>query len=459
MNQTRPPGPGSPPADGRDWSATTRLEGAGILPDPPPLSQKHQELLGVRRHELRGWLTDPQNRSLLFDDRLLSTHVLFLGAIGSGKTTAMIELLKTLRQNATADDVFVIFDTKGDFLKAVHRGGDAVISNEVPPVGDHVIWNLFCDLLERDPGQLQDAVSEIAASIFGESLERAGENTFFAAGACDIFTAVTEIMARGDERHSNQDLRQRLESSADDLQATLLDEPGYAGTARYLDEERTAQGILAFLQQTLSKSFSGAFGTAGDFSVRDFIRRKGGKALFVEYDIAVGSRLLPVYRVLLDMAIKEALSLGRKGARGNVYFVLDEFALLPALSHVADGINFGRSLNLKFIVATQNVSQVMHAYGQETGLSILSGFGTVFAFRLMDNVSRGLVRQRYGTNRKRITTMAAVRSEGMQQGWIDGYVIEDWDLDDLRTGHCVVSLPEGWPFFFRLPDPDRGRPS
>jgi len=30
-----------------------------------------------------------------------------------------------------------------------------------------------------------------------------------------------------------------------------------------------------------------------------------------------------------------------------VYFIFDEFALLPQLSHIADGINFGRSLGLK----------------------------------------------------------------------------------------------------------------
>ncbi len=42
-------------------------------------------------------------------------------------------------------------------------------------------------------------------------------------------------------------------------------------------------------------------------------------------------------------------------------------------------------LGLKFLVGTQNVNQVRNAYGGEAGASILSGFGTVFAFRLMDD--------------------------------------------------------------------------
>jgi len=45
------------------------------------------------------------------------------------------------------------------------------------------------------------------------------------------------------------------------------------------------------------------------------------------------------------------------------YFVLDEFALLPRLSHIADGINFGRELGLRFLVATQNVNQVLVVRG------------------------------------------------------------------------------------------------
>ena len=93
----------------------------------------------------------------------------------------------------------------------------------------------------------------------------------------------------------------------------------------------------------------------------------------------------------MDLAIKEALGLPRRGGTGSVYLILDEFALLPELSHISDGVNFGRSLGLKFIVGTQNIDQVLHAYGPEIGRTILSGFGSVFAFRPMDDASRNLI--------------------------------------------------------------------
>ncbi len=434
---------GQPSISGK--SNVPSIEGQTIQPTPQvagAMSGKHPI-----KAALQGWAG-----RLLFDDDLLSKHVLFLGSIGCGKTTAMLQLLRALRQSATPDDVFVIFDTKGDFLRDVHRPGDAVIGNDLRQVPGSAIWNLFSDLLEQNRADQADQINEIAATIFSEGLAQAGDNMFFATGACDVFAAVVEAMTREGGTYTNQDLKERLEEPREVLYELLAQHKELAGATRYLEGERTTEGILAYLQQTLNKSFSGVFRQPGDFSVRQFIRGKGGRAMFVEYDIAVGNRLLPVYRVLMDMAIKEALSLGRRRASGNVYFILDEFALLPHLSHIADGLNFGRSLNLKFIVATQNVSQILSAYGQEIGRSILSGFGTLFSFRLMDNASRELVRQRHGANRKQVTTFNAVRAAGVQHDWVQGHVIEDWDVADLTRGRCVVSLPEGPPFFFAFAD-------
>ncbi len=386
--------------------------------------------------------------NIYFDDSTLSKHVLFLGGIGTGKTNAMKQLVQTLRREAGPDDVFVIFDTKGDFLEDFYRTGDAVLSSSPQNVPGGVIWNLFCDLLGQDRAERSDQIYEIASTVFSEEISRASDNYFFAAAARDIFAAVVEVMSYDAARCSNSDLRENLEKQIEELLEMLQAYPHLAGSARYLEGDKTPESVLAFLQQTLNKSFSGVFREAGDFSVRQFVRAKRARALFIEYDIAMGSRLSPIYRILMDMAIKEALGLGRRGARGNVFFVLDEFALLPELSHIGEGINFGRSLGLKFLVGTQNVNQVLHAYQTGIGESILSGFGTVFAFRLMDGTSRQLVRDRFGANRKQITTLNAVRSQGVQQIVVEGNVIEDWVLSGLTRGQCIVSLPEGPPFFF-----------
>jgi type IV secretory pathway TraG/TraD family ATPase VirD4 len=385
--------------------------------------------------------------AIRFDEGLLSKHVLFLGSIGSGKTNGMMQLVDGLRSHAGPDDVFIIFDTKGDFLSAFHTEGDVVISNERALRDTVAVWNLFADLLAGEPDDRQDEGFEIASTIFAEELDRAGENFFFAAAARDVFATVVEAICREGGERTNADLRRAMESSQDEIVALMSKHDDLVGARHYLTGQgNTPRAVLAFAQQPVRAAFSGIFRQPGDFSVRQFVREKGGRALFIEYDIAVGSLLSPVYRVLLDLAIKEAL--GRERSAGNVYFVMDEFALLPHLQHVSDGINFGRALGLKFIVGSQNVGQVHYAYGRDLSSSILSGFGTVFAFRLMDEESRRFVSERFGENRKLFLAERTVRAQGLHEEVITGKVLEDWDLSSLRVGQTIASLPEGPPFRF-----------
>jgi hypothetical protein len=441
------------PEEPRAQTKIFLLEGATVQHPPENVGPAF-------RNQVMYPISGKAGKKVWLDDEYLSRHVLFLGGIGTGKSNAMYLLLEQLRLRASQDDVFIIFDTKGDFQKKFCRAGDAVISNTPDQDPGGVRWNLFRDLLTEGSGERAEQIHEIATTVFSAGLDRAGDNAFFAMAARDVFAAVVEAMCRDGKAHSNADLRANLEKSIDGLMERLQvgDTLDPTGVARYLQGDKTPDSIVAFLQQTLGQSFSGVFGQPGDFSVRNFVRQKGGRALFVEYDIASGSRLLPVYRVLIDMAIKEALGLGRPGARGSVYFVLDEFALLPKLSHIANGINFGRSLGLKFLVGTQNVSQVLDAYGSEVGPSILSGFGTVFAFRLTDDRSRDLVRQRFGSNRKQVSTYAHVRSAGVQQLVVTGNVIEDWTLSSLLPGQCVAALPDGGPFYFAFEEYPVTRP-
>ena len=394
--------------------------------------------------------------TLRLDDKLLSTHVLFLGGIGSGKTNAMKHLIHQLRNSAGQDDVFVIFDTKGDFLRSFYRPGNAVISSNPGEDPGGVVWNLFRDL-PGDPGTREEESTRSPPPSSATNWSRPAR-TSSSPPPPGTFSRPSAGHGRpgpvSGPPFSNEQLRETLEMSAGSLQELLESDKCLAGTSRYLQGGESVESILAFLQITLRKSFSGVFRQRGDFSVREFMRSRSGRALFIEYDIATGSSLLPVYRVLMDMAIKEALGLGRRRLRtvrpvpDNFYFVMDEFALLPRLSHMSDGINFGRELGLKFLVATQNVNQVLRGYTPEIAESILSGFGTLFAFRLVDDASRSIVRQRFGANRKQITTYAPVRHEGVQQTVVTGNVIEDWHMSGLERGKCIASLPEGPPFFF-----------
>ena len=215
----------------------------------------------------------------------------------------------------------------------------------------------------------------------------------------------------------------------------------------YINKDNSAstnQSYIVHLYQNLFNVFSGGFAQAGDFSIKEalrnkggkaifleydlengilyiyiktylmyfqedllkleifqlrkLLRNKGGKAIFLEYDLENGNVLKPVYTLMLDLAMKDVL--GRSTSEGNVYFILDEFPLIPKLSYMDNALNFGRSLGVKVIAGIQNVGQVEYVYEQALARSIISGFGTVFAFRLFDEESRNVVATRHGRTKK-----------------------------------------------------------
>ncbi len=158
--------------------------------------------------------------------------------------------------------------------------------------------------------------------------------------------------------------------------------------------------------------------------------------------------LTPIYRLLLDMALKEAL--GRKKSEGNVWFIIDEFRLIPNLQHIDDGVNFGRSLGAKFVIGVQNIEQVFHAYGESLARSILSGFSTTIAFKVNDITTRQFIQQLFGKNRKKEIYMSSVAARGIVEQVRESNVVEDWDITNLPLGRAIIGLPEQEPFYFQF---------
>ena len=390
---------------------------------------------------------------IALNDPMMGRHILYLGGIGTGKTVGMSALIESIRLGLTPDDVMVFFDTKGDYYEAFHRPGDAVIAaTTAADYEGQVSWNLFEEFRDVPRGrEIDDEILEVCNGLFSSLMENAGDNAYFANAARDVFVALVTAMYRESTDRSNKDVRMLVGGMTIPEMHDLLDKPengDLRGAKHYIAKEgaNSTMATMAFMQQVIQESFRSSFGRPGDFSIRRFVREKGSKALFLEYDIASGTMLAPIYKTMIDVAMKEAMSRSRTG--GRVFFVLDEFALLPELTHLSNGLNFGRSLGLRFIVGTQNIKQVENMYGEQMAASVLSSFGTVFAFRLYDGGSRAFVRDRFGKNRKISRFESVVRNQGMNENTVDGYVVEDWDLSSLPVGTCIAAIPDHPPVRF-----------
>lgn len=327
-----------------------------------------------------------------------------------------------------------------------------MISNDNKATGPEGVdyWNLFNEIELND--RMEEIIVEISKSLFFEKTSKTNQ-PFFPNAAKDLFSAILFHFCRNkDTMHiDNKGLRDFLDSSPTaELRNMLTQHQDLKAMVSYISDDRSpqTQGVMSELQQLSREIFLGNFKKAGNLSIRQLVRNKGGKIIFIEYDLGIGNMLTPIYRLLLDMSIKEALS--RTKSEGNVWIVVDEFKLLPNLQHVDDAVNFGRSLGVKFMIGIQNVEQVYHAYGRELAKSILSGFLTSVSFRVNDSESRNFIKNLYGSNRKKEVYVSAVSARGVVEQIRDAYVVEDWDISTLGIGESIIGLPGKEPFKFKF---------
>lgn len=397
-----------------------------------------------------------QHMSINIDDNILSKHTLLIGGTGTGKTNSLNFYIDQLKKQMTNNDVMIIFDTKGDFEKKFYKNGDVIIGNskKYSQVSDK--WNIYKEIVVDgwDKDAIHANISEITYSLFKEALDNTNQQ-FFPSAARDLFAAILEAHIRAGKNDinlkklafNNAALKNYLErlnpqkiikllSAASDLASVL----SYIGDG----ESDQALGVIAEMQNVIRKIFIGAFAKDGRFSVREFVRKKGARTLFIEYDMSMGDTLTPIYRLLFDLALKEAM--GRSKSEGNVYLICDEFKLLPNLQHIEDGVNFGRSLGVKIFAGVQSIEQLYELYGESKGKNIAAGFSSVLAFKANDASTREFVSDLYGKNM--VLEQYKTSNNTMIEEKREGKTVEDWHLNNLQIGQALVGLPFSQPFIF-----------
>lgn len=406
----------------------------------------------------------PDGKSFSLNKSLLSRHILLLGGIGVGKTNTFNHLIHELFKkdySETKDNVTVIFDTKGDFFREFYSPGDIVIANNKEYLKTTFYWNIFEDIQAAgDDAESQEMMCrEIAKSLFSD--RKSSSQPFFTNAAADIFSKVLIHFLRVGRKYESEgkkiDILNNYELIKFLQQANVQHfikmcqrYQDFQGALSYFGDGSSNQalGVFGELSSMINDYFIGVFAKKApegkEFSMRKSIRGKGNLKIFIEYDLTVGETLTPMYRLLIDLALKEAL--GRSHSAGDVYMIIDEFKLLPKLQHIDDALNFGRSLGIKVIAGIQNITQLYDIYGESRGAVIASGFSNLFAFKTIDAESRDYVSKEFGKN---YYSMSYFNSAGE---FVDenreGHSIEEWELMELGIGQAVIGLANYRPFYF-----------
>jgi type IV secretory pathway TraG/TraD family ATPase VirD4 len=393
------------------------------------------------------------------DDDILSKHTLFVGGTGCGKSNLFYHFVKQLKAKMGTDDVMIIFDTKGDFYDKFRPSPrkDVVLGNSPKYRVHPERWNVFREVL-ADGWEDRDIVintQEICKAFFEERTENNSNNPFFPNAARDVLAMLMIALVRSGDYAGSKDkndycrmflnnkmLKAILDeyTVSDILEETCVKYSDMSRITTYIGGKgsKQAEGVLAELYSVASDIFRGVFAEKGGFSMRKFIREKGGRTVYIEYDLSSGSVLAPIYTLLFDLALKEAL--GRTaGTNGNVYLIVDELKLLPRLQHMDDGINFGRSLGVKIFAGLQSIEQLYADYKEADAKNIIAGFSSIYVFRANDPRTREYARDLFGEN------LTVERYLDTKDSLIDapprlGHTVEDWELRRLRTGEAIVGL-------------------
>lgn len=385
-------------------------------------------------------------------EEMLSKHILLVGGTGSGKTNLFYHIVKQVKNKLTKDDVMLIFDSKGDFHKMFFSSGDTIIGNSAQYRQMSDKWSIYEEIISdgRDKISITQNTQEICKSLFAERIEKNSNNPFFPNAARDLLASIITVLVRDGISFNNKDLKDYIDStSVDDLRAMLSGHCDLSAVTSYIGGKSgaQAQGVLSEMYSVTRDILTGVFADVGDFSMRKFIRAKGGRTAFLEYDLAIGDILSPIYTLLFDLALKEAL--GRTATQGNVYLIADELKLLPNLRHFEDGINFGRSLGVKVLAGLQSIDQLNANYENEAkARNAITGFSSIFAFHSNDANTREYVSRLFGRNMILETFREANGSPHYEKR--EGFMVEDWDLTSLEVGEAIIGLPSVAPFRYKF---------
>jgi hypothetical protein len=271
----------------------------------------------VRKGKANKGIRGLNNTGIVFDDEILSKHILALGSIGSGKSNLMYHIVKMIINTVTEDDILVFFDAKGDYIKEFYRSNcDYVIGNQkrIPSNYNVVLWNLFQDIQMTPENERLETIREITTSLFKKHIDTS-QNPTFVMGARDIFCALLIAFLRESQKSgttwSNKKIQDFLSrSTIKTIRDKISQHEDLMWATSYImnDTSPTTQSYITPLNMVVQEIFTGSFAEEGTFSIRKAIQDKGGRSIFLEYDIASGNILQAIYTVLIDLAMKESLS-------------------------------------------------------------------------------------------------------------------------------------------------------
>lgn len=358
----------------------------------------------------------------------LNAGALVIGGTGTGKTHCINSIVYQLPHDKNDCSSFIFFDPKGDYHTEFGKGGDIVIGLS----GSTHSWNIFSEAISE-----QD-FSEMSAELFVSD-----KRDFWNESAEQLFAAILKMLNREAKKQgttpTNKDLVAFLQSKTNnEIYDTLNNHEDLRAVASIISPQAAKQsiGVLSSMNTIINKIFIGNFAQDDkpEFSIREYMQNPEGRTLFLEFDVTRAHIIAPMFRLLLDTAIKYAIAKGSEGRRKN--FIIDEMQFLPYIQ-IGSLLNLGRAYSAFTVSGLQSIAQLNAAYGKKAD-AIVAGNKHTIAFRSGDKETTDFIRSKLGRiQRKQVSTHVVSQYQTEQHTTVsEEHEVSERELQTMDVGEC-----------------------
>lgn len=336
--------------------------------------------------------------------RLETRHLSIIGTTGSGKTTALRQILDGIEARGEAA---LVYDTSGEFIAHYYRPerGDVILN---PFDARCAYWSPFGEIAHPADA---DRIANQLITETGQS----DRDVWLETSRILVANMIRALWREG--KGTLPDLLNALQDrTKDDLKIWLA---GSSSARTFADDADRATGSVLFmlakaanLIQFLRVEYSGG----APFAFRDFIHgldnRTGVRPwIFVPRKEDYFEASKPLLACWLECAASAVLGLPPSPNR-RIWFVLDELADLPRVDNLARLLPEGRKFGAAVVLTFQALGQMRHRYGPQIAESMLGCCNTKLFLQTIDSETRRWASQSIGECEVEIQTMTDALADG-----------------------------------------------
>lgn len=365
------------------------------------------------------------------------------GTVGSGKSTALNDLLRQLRERG---DRVIVYDKGNNFIPTFYRQDKDLILN--PFDARCAPWDLWEEC--KTIGDFENFATSLLPDSSGSS------DPFWVLSARSLFVATARRMAREKDRSIGELLKKLMSISLADLRAFL------EGTdaANLVDGsiEKTAMTIRTILT-TYVRSLRYLQGLDQDgrrpFNIRDWLHTEDASGdnpwIFISSDGQNHNALKPLLSAWLYMTMSGILGL-RADRNRRIWIFLDELPSLHKLPILPEFCAEGRKFGGCTVAGLQNFPQLEETYGTNAAKSIWDLLNTRVFYRapsgsIADWVQKEIGEQRHKKFKDQYSYGIDIIRDGVQfsKDEVNEFLVSYSDVQSLNDLECYITLPGEWP--------------